>query len=281
MPSTGVVTDARTVPADRSSGMGDDALPTGSGAHFLDTGQYSAESIGKYQRIYGRDFISPGGAATAREFIAMLGLRPGDRVLDAGCGIGGAAFLMANECAVSVEGIDLSRNMVEMARQRCQELGLEARVVFRHGDLTLLEENSRFDAVHSRDVFLHVENKPALFGLLLRALKPGGRLLITDYCRGEGRLSQAFERYVTSRGYFLTTLREYERMLDQSGFSCVRAVDVTSRFAEIHARELERLERSGETTEDLSDLAAAWREKRERALKGEQRWGLFTAERPT
>jgi phosphoethanolamine N-methyltransferase len=260
--------------------MGDEALLTGLGAQFLDAGQYSAESIEKYQRIYGRDFISPGGADTAREFIAMLGLRPGDRVLDAGCGIGGAAFLMANECSVSVEGIDLSRNVVEMARQRCRELGLGARVVFRHGDLTALEEDRRFDAVYSRDVFLHVRNKLALFGLLLRALKSGGRLLITDYCRGEGRLSQSFERYVTSRGYDLTTLHEYERTLIKAGFARVRAVDLTSRFAEIHARELERLERSGESVEDLSDLAAAWREKRERAIKGEQRWGLFTAERP-
>jgi phosphoethanolamine N-methyltransferase len=170
--------------------------------------------------------------------------------------------------------------MVQMARQRSRELGLEARVVFRHADLTALEEDRRFDAVYSRDVFLHVRNKLALFGLLLRALKPRGRLLITDYCRGEGRVSQAFERYVMSRGYDLTTLCEYQRMLIKAGFGCVRAVDLTSRFAEIHTRELERLEQSGEPTEDLSDLAAAWREKRERALEGEQRWGLFTAQRP-
>ncbi len=80
MSSTGVVTDARTVPADYSSGMADEASLTGPSAQFLDAGQYSVESIGKYQRIYGRDVISPGGADTAREFIPMLGLRPGDRV---------------------------------------------------------------------------------------------------------------------------------------------------------------------------------------------------------
>ncbi|HSS63286.1 MAG TPA: methyltransferase domain-containing protein [Gammaproteobacteria bacterium] len=249
-------------------------------AHFLDAGQYSAESIGKYQRIYGRDFISPGGAEAAREFIGMLELSPGQRVLDAGCGIGGAAFLMADECGVTVEGIDLSRNMIGLAMERCRALGLEAQVTFRHGDLMALEADRHFDAVYSRDVFLHVDNKPALFDVLLRALRPGGRLLITDYCRGTGSLSRTFENYVKARGYFLTTLDEYGRALRNAGFGRVRVVDMTARFAEIHARELERLEQSGQAAEDLSDLAAAWREKRDRALKGEQRWGLFTAVRP-
>lgn len=249
-------------------------------AEFLDSGQYSAKSIKKYERVYGRDFISPGGADTAREFVARLELRFGQHVLDAGCGIGGAAFLMAKECGVTVEGIDLSRNMVHMATNRCRELGLEDRVKFRHGDLMSLDAERRFDAVYSRDVLLHVENKPALFRLLLSALKPDGRLLITDYCRGSGALSEAFESYVTARGYFLITVEDYGRMLEDAGFARVRAVDLTTRFAEIHARELARLERSGGAAGDLSDLVSAWREKRDRALRGEQRWGLFTAERP-
>ncbi len=253
---------------------------TEASGEFLDSGQYSADSIRKYERIYGRNFISPGGADTAREFVAMLELRPGRHVLDAGCGIGGAAFLMAKECGVTVEGIDLSRNMVDMARNRCRELGLEDRVKFHHGDLMSLDAERRFDAVYSRDVFLHVQNKPTLFRLLFEALKPGGRLLITDYCRGPGSLSEAFESYVEKRSYFLTTVEDYGRMLEDAGFARVRAVDLTSRFAEIHAQELARLERSGDADGELSDLVSAWREKRDRALKGEQRWGLFTAARP-
>ncbi len=246
----------------------------------LDSGQYSAESIRKYERIYGRDFVSPGGAETAREFIALLGLRSGQRVLDAGCGIGGAAFLMATECRVMVEGVDLSRNMIKIARERCNALGLEGQVILRHGDLMDIDADRRFDAVYSRDVFLHVERKPELFAVLLRALKPGGRLLITDYCRDAGSLSQAFESYVKGRGYFLITIEEYGELLRDAGFERVQAVDLTSRFAKIHALELERLEQSGEAADELLELAAAWREKRDRALKGEQRWGLFTAGRP-
>ena len=249
-------------------------------ANALDAGQYSVESIKRYERVYGRDFISPGGAETAREFIAALKLSPGEHVLDAGCGLGGAAFLMAKAHGVTVEGIDLSKNMIAMASARCRALGLEDRVSFRHGDLMALDAASRFDAVYSRDVFLHVANKPALFRLLLRALKPRGRILITDYCRGEGELSSDFENYVRERGYALITVEGYGRMLRDAGFDDVRATDLSARFAEIHARELERMERSGDADGELADLAASWREKRERALGGEQRWGLFTALRP-
>lgn len=248
-------------------------------ACFLDGGQYSVESIGKYERIYGRDFISPGGADTARGFIAMLDLKAGDRVLDAGCGIGGAAFIMAKDHGALVEGIDLSKNMIQRAKKRCRDLGLDERVTFRQGDLLDLDAQRRFEAIYSRDVFLHVEDKLALFGVLMCALKPGGRVLITDYCLGEGRLTEAFERYVSERGYFLTTIGEYERLLRDAGFARVHAEDLTPQFAEIHARELVRMERSGDADAELSDLAGSWRLKRERALKGEQRWGLFTATR--
>ena len=54
-------------------------------------------------------------------------------------------------------------------------------------------EADSFDVIYSRDAILHVEDKPALFARLLRWLKPGGRLLLTDYCCGEEKeLSRDF-----------------------------------------------------------------------------------------
>lgn len=247
---------------------------------FLDKGQYTTESIRRYERVYGRDFISPGGAESAREFIAMLDLEPGARVLDAGCGIGGAAFLMASEHGARVEGIDLSANVIEMATARCRALGLEPRVTLRHGDLLALTADNRFDAVHSRDVFLHVRDKRALFELLNRALKSGGRILITDYCRGEQPASEAFERYVAGRGYHLTTVKEYGELLESAGFGEVRGRDLTRRFAEILEQELQRIETFEELSVDFLDMAEAWRRKHARARNGEQRWGLFTGRKP-
>ena len=91
-------------------------------ADFLDAGQYTDEGISKYEEIYGRDFVSPGGIETAREFVGRLDLRPGMQVLDAGCGLGGAAFVMARDYGASVTGVDVSANMIRRATDRCQFL---------------------------------------------------------------------------------------------------------------------------------------------------------------
>jgi hypothetical protein len=57
---------------------------------FLDTQQYSDTSIALYERIFGRGFISPGGLTVSTQLLSALGLQPGMRLLDVGCGIGGA-----------------------------------------------------------------------------------------------------------------------------------------------------------------------------------------------
>src|SRR5689334_10269970 len=71
--------------------------------HPLDEGQYSLKEIAKYEAIYGRNFISPGGAATTREILGLAGWRAGMSVLDIGCGLGGAAFLIAQTYGARVQ----------------------------------------------------------------------------------------------------------------------------------------------------------------------------------
>lgn len=53
-----------------------------------------------------------------QDFLIKLGLEPGQRVLDLGCGTGGSAFFMARHYGVSVHGIDLSTNMINIAKDR-------------------------------------------------------------------------------------------------------------------------------------------------------------------
>ena len=61
-------------------------------------------------------------------------------------------------------------------------------------------EAGSFDLVYSRDTVLHIADKAALYRRCLRWLRPGGRLLVTDYCQGEGPLSPQFTRYRDQRG---------------------------------------------------------------------------------
>ena len=64
---------------------------------FLDNQQYTRNGILRYEKIFGEDYVSTGGITTTTEFVKMLDLKPGQKVLDVGCGIGGSAFLMNKE----------------------------------------------------------------------------------------------------------------------------------------------------------------------------------------
>ena len=56
---------------------------------FFDYKQYSVNSILRYEKIYGKGFVSTGGSETTSAFLKTIGLKPNMRVLDVGCGIGG------------------------------------------------------------------------------------------------------------------------------------------------------------------------------------------------
>ena len=62
---------------------------------FLDQQQYSKNGILRYEKIFGKHFVSTGGRETTVDFVKMLDLKTKQRVLDVGSGIGGSAFYMA------------------------------------------------------------------------------------------------------------------------------------------------------------------------------------------
>lgn len=246
----------------------------------VDSTQYAPASIAHYEAVYGRNFVSPGGAETAREFLAMMELRRGMTVLDVGCGLGGAAFLMAEQYDVRAHGIDLSAAMIAMARKRCEAVGLTDRVTLTQGDILTFDGDARYDRVHSRDVFLHIHEKPRLMEALMGCLIPGGRLLFTDYCRGTDRKSAGFEAYIEQRQYSLCTVTEYRDLLAHTGFADIIAEDRTPQFIRILEHELAQLPTDRFTSDTLVALQQSWRDKIARARRGEQRWGLFRARRP-
>lgn len=263
---------------------------------FLDNQQYSNASITRHEKIFGAGYVGTGGQKTTTEFVAKLELQPGQRVLDVGCGIGGGDFYMANVFGVSVLGIDLSTNTVFRAMEQFPHSfqpapgateAMAPDVAFEICDATSKQfTEGSFDVIYSRDTILHIEGKAALFAQFLSWLKPGGKLLISDYCCGEPDKkspSQSFSSYVKRRGYSLLSVSQYGELLTSVGFTEVVAEDRTSQFVDILTEELERTKRGkeafiAETSEaDYNATVQSWEAKLARCADGDQKWGLFLA----
>ncbi|XP_073239474.1 uncharacterized protein [Porites lutea] len=250
---------------------------------FLDQNQYSSNSILRYEKIFGRGFVSSGGLETTKEIVAMLSLKQGQKVLDVGCGIGGGAFYMVKNFNVEVLGVDLSTNMIDIGKQRAKEFE-DDKVEFVVADITTADfKPESFDVIYSRDTILHIEDKKSLFANFFKWLKPGGELLITDYCRGSNELSEAMKVYVAKRHYHLLTPADYGKLLEKVGFGNVKAVDNTARFVEVLKVERARFETEKSlflkdfTKEDFEYLVENWETKLDRCGRGDQKWGLFHA----
>lgn len=120
---------------------------------------------------------------TTKEFVQKLELKPGQKVLDVGCGIGGGDFYMAENFNVDVVGIDLSINMVSFALERA--IGLNCSVEFEVADCTkkTYPENS-FDVIYSRDTILHIQVRRLFFLLFYFILfLEGGSCSLNSYKR--------------------------------------------------------------------------------------------------
>jgi hypothetical protein len=72
-------------------------------------------------------------------------------------------------------------------------------------------------------------------------LKPGGRLLITDYCCKEGPHSPEYAAYVEQRHYHVLSPQKYGELLSNVGFVNVRAEDRTEQFVQVLQTELARI----------------------------------------
>ena len=199
-----------------------------------------------------------------------LGLQPGMRLLDVGCGWGGMVRHAAKNYGVSVLGVTLSAEQATWARERIAAEGLDHLAEVRHLDYRDIRETG-FDAVSSIGLIEHigVGNYPAYFSFLRSRLRQGGRLLNHGITRPDnlhpGLARRGFiGRYVFPDGE-LTGSGDIVSAMEDSGLEVQHQENLRVHYARTLQRWCENLEENWQECVAEADLATA------------KVWGLYMA----
>jgi SAM-dependent methyltransferase len=175
------------------------------------------------------DCQNQGGFALLERHAALVAeytaLGAGQRVLDAGCGLGGPSRYLADRFGCVVTGIDVLPARVQAAATLTRMVGLDDRVAYCRADATHLPFAAhQFEQVWMLDVSIHIANKAALFGELARVGRGDGLLVLHDQM---GPLPPAM-RLVTRRApYIAPTLPQLLRYVEGAGFRVLTWRDTT------------------------------------------------------
>ncbi|WP_433349716.1 SAM-dependent methyltransferase [Micromonospora sp. CA-111912] len=113
--------------------------------------------------------------------IERLALRPGQRVLDLGCGTGRPAVRLAETVPVEVVGITISHAQVDIATERAAAAGVADRVRFELVDATSMPyDKNSFDAVLAIESLEHLPDQAGVLNAIAGILRPGGRLVVAQ-----------------------------------------------------------------------------------------------------
>lgn len=160
-------------------------------------------------------------------------IAPGDRVLDAGCGIGGSSIWLAEQRGATVLGITPVPSQVERAREYVQRRSGTDRVSIQCADYTATGlPSATFDVVWALESVCHAHDKALFYREAARLLRPGGRLVMAEYVRTARGLPEADERLLSGwlSGWMipdLDTREEHVAAARRAGFENVELTDVT------------------------------------------------------
>ena len=179
----------------------------------------------------GAENLSEAAIRLTDVMVDRLRVDPRSHVLDVGCGVGGPALRIARNTGAAVTGVNISAEQVAAATRLAGEAGLAELVDFRHGDaMDLPFPDDSFDAAIAIESIIHVPDRHRVLAEIARTLRPGGRLVLTDFFERSpipAEQRQAVNRFL--RDFMMTTADadDYPSLLRRSGLRFEEVVDIS------------------------------------------------------
>lgn len=213
-----------------------DALTTGSGESLVARLRVAFHDAGcdlehlTLDEVAGIDQLHLGGRAASRSLAALGALRSDQRVLDVGCGTGGASRLLADEAGCQVVGVDITAAFVEVAEWLSAATGLAQRTRFLCADAarTPLPDGS-FDVIWCQHALMNMPDMAGVLAEWRRLLVPGGQVLLHEVVAGENLepLALPVPWARTEATSHLKGRESLQASLEAAGFVPVSVRDVT------------------------------------------------------
>jgi cyclopropane-fatty-acyl-phospholipid synthase len=190
-----------------------------------------------------------------------LKLRPGQKVIEAGCGWGALAMHMAEHYGVNVLAYNNSKEQVAYAREKAAELGLDDRVTFVEDDYRKIED--RCDAFVSVGMLEHVgrSHYQTLGALIKRSLKPDGLALIHTIGRSyPARMDPWIVKHIFPGGH-APSLSEMMTIFEPNRFSILDVENLRLHYSRTCAAWLENFDAVADQVQDMysEEFARMWR----------------------
>jgi cyclopropane-fatty-acyl-phospholipid synthase len=190
-----------------------------------------------------------------------LQLRPGESVVEAGCGWGTLALHMACEYGVQVKAFNISKEQIAFARQQAKVLGLDARVDFIEDDYRNI--SGRYDAFVSVGMLEHVGKKHhgELARVIGRCLNASGRGLLHFIGRNYPQPLNPWIRKRIFPGGYPPALREAVQFLEPLDVSVLDVENLREHYAWTLQHWLERFEKSSRRVSEMfgEEFVRLWR----------------------